>query len=233
MNSLLSTTKDFLVSQIINITTHKSLACEIVFLRTLLWVHSSMAQVVKASIAGHDVKSIHLLVLRIVNDGNLPIVQSDFEEPLVIDLGQSALILSGEVIDTTPIELKPDVMFDTNKIVIHPLTLHSQHALVLKLYITGYEGIKFLTRLAGIPKPRKISDATTSIDYEFFNQLWHGALATLITAIVLLLLTNWLLPNWTPVFFVATLFIMMSGITLRAANRRKTRLEEISSYRQL
>ena len=69
------------------------------------------------------VEKVKLIVLRLFNSGNVPIQSSDYEEPIIIRLGE-AQVLSAEVIKKTPNNLKATLIVQEGTVTLSPTLLN-------------------------------------------------------------------------------------------------------------
>lgn len=143
----------------------KSLGYEIVSETVLLTVEEELKGNFQILFEGKPVQKIHLLVIKISNNGNLPIASSDFDEPLTFFFGEGTTILSAEIIDTDPKTLRPTYHVDSNCLVFHPTLLNSRDAFVTKLLLVQYRGnIETYSRIIGVREVgRSVEPRTSSI----------------------------------------------------------------------
>jgi len=90
----------------------------------------------------HRVSDAYFLVLKVWNSRNVPIHPSDFHDPISFLFGTKAEILSCEVIETQPGNIKKKVSIAQGKqdITIAPLLLNRGSCSVLKLVLSGFTG---------------------------------------------------------------------------------------------
>jgi hypothetical protein len=106
---------------------------------------------VKVSYEGSEVNDIVLLVLCILNNGDLPIARDDFDSSIVISFAEDCKILSLQVIKTVPKSLRVKTNLQNNNIVIDPLLLNSRDALYLKILLSKVDhGFNINARIKGI-----------------------------------------------------------------------------------
>lgn len=80
----------------------KSLAYEVVSQTALLSVAEELEGKLKILYQRKPVREVHLLILRLSNNGNTPILASDFVREVSIGFSNSTRILSAEVSETNP-----------------------------------------------------------------------------------------------------------------------------------
>lgn len=129
---------------------------------------------------GTAVYNVQLLLLQIINDGNIPIASSDFETPLTFSMGaDDCKVLSVEITKTEPKHLSPMINVQTNCIILQPLLINGGDSILLKMLIEGFNGFV-------LPKARIIGVKTVKELKEPVYKLWmQGLFITLLGLIVL------------------------------------------------
>lgn len=135
----------------------KSLSYEILTNTSLLTFDDEIEGKIRISYENTPVQKVHLLIFRIVNDGNLSITPSDFETRLTFDFGENTKVLSVEIIDTEPENLKPEFFLHWGReIQILPLLFNSKDSIKFKLLLAQFEGeIKVDARINGVREVKK------------------------------------------------------------------------------
>ncbi len=106
-----------------------------------------------------SVQKVHLLILEILNDGNVPIESSDFERPLTFSFGENTQILSFEIVKTEPDDF--NLQFNTfdNHIGLISLLINRKDSFQLKLLLAEFDGeIKVEARINGVKKVKEVKD---------------------------------------------------------------------------
>jgi hypothetical protein len=99
------------------------------------------------------VQKVSLVLFRISNAGNLPIVPSDFEKPLSFHFGKESRILSTEVTAVKPKALKPQLRVQQSQIVIEPLLLNGGDSITIKAIVDQHTGwLDADARITGVSK---------------------------------------------------------------------------------
>lgn len=119
----------------------------------LVNVHSAAQDRIKIFYGEEQIKQMHLLEARIENTGNVPILSSDFEQPISFDLGRRARALTAEVSDLQPPELKLEVNLDGQEIQLAPLLLNPGDSLTIKSFVRDLSGkVQCHSRIIGVSK---------------------------------------------------------------------------------
>jgi hypothetical protein len=142
--------------------TKKSLSYQIMSETELLTVNEEIKGKIQILYEGIPVQKVHLLVLKILNDGNIPVTPDDFKETLSFFFGKKAQILSAEVTETSPKTLKPVLnIIDKNKIVLEPTLINGQDSITTKLLLAQYRGkVTPNARIVGVREVRELKDRT-------------------------------------------------------------------------
>ncbi len=159
----------------------KSLVYDILILTPILGVKDKIVEGnVRIFFGRMPVKNVHLLVLKISNNGTVPIKTTDFEEPLTFHFGKDAKVLSVDIAVTIPPTLKPMLNVKPNYIVVEPTLLNAGDTAVLKILLAEYSGtIHPETRIVGVHDMRLGQ-------YEF-RPLYMFAVASSVAEILLLI----------------------------------------------
>jgi hypothetical protein len=135
----------------------KSLAYKIETETALLTVTDELRGKLQIIYEGVPVQNVHLIILKIISDGNLPIASNDFEKPLNFSFGDEAVVLGAEIIKTNPITLKPKLNIMEGKISLEPTLLNSKDTLTIKVIISQFGGV--ITpdaRIVGVSNIKKV-----------------------------------------------------------------------------
>jgi uncharacterized protein YjeT (DUF2065 family) len=137
----------------------KSLSYQIVSNTPLLSVEEEIKKDLVIRYRGKEVQKVDLVVVRIVNTGNLPIAAKDFDRPITLDLGEGAQILTAEISERKPDELQPSINVEQSKIKLEPILLNQGDAITFKMLVTGSTNkIKFDFRIVGVEKIGQLSE---------------------------------------------------------------------------
>jgi hypothetical protein len=129
----------------------KKLSYEVLSNSQLLTVEEELQGKVKVLYDGNEVKNVHLLTIKIINDGNQSILPTDFVRPLRISVNLSATILTKEIIDENPQKLGIEYELDGNTIIFTPSLLNAKDSFTLKMLVSNLDGrINFDCRINGV-----------------------------------------------------------------------------------
>ena len=160
----------------------KALSYEIVTSTPLLSVEEEIKGRVQILFDNKPIKDVHLIVVRIINSGNLPIVSADYEFPVSLSFGENSQILSCEVSETNPNSLQ--VTFnniENTKVVLTPVLLNSGDAIALKMLVSQFEDRIFINgRIVGVKNIQKFVEGR--IPYFILS---FGGMSLAITGMIL------------------------------------------------
>lgn len=118
---------------------------------------------------GHPVQNVFLIIIKVLNDGNVPIEASDFAQELTFAVGPGAHILSAELIHASPENLKPTFRSTQSSVTVQPLLLNSKDEFDVKILCDGYKGgIDIETRIVGVREVKFFKSSTQKDDVSTF-----------------------------------------------------------------
>jgi hypothetical protein len=87
----------------------KRLGYKVLWQLPLVMIHDELKDDGQLTISfnGNPVKDIHLVLIEIINTGNVPIASGDYERPLCLRYGNDSTVLSAEVVNESPVDLAP------------------------------------------------------------------------------------------------------------------------------
>lgn len=106
----------------------------------LLSIDDEIKQKISIKYGNKKVQNIHLVILKIENRGNIAIASSHYEQPLIFSFPESEII-SNEVIEVSPKNLKPIVTIEASRLLINPILLNKKDYIVNKLIFSKYRKI--------------------------------------------------------------------------------------------
>ena len=116
------------------------------------------------------VENVTLLLIKIANLGDEPIVTTDYETPITIEFGESSDILETSIESVSPEDLNPEVTNTKSVISILPLLLNPQDAITIKVLVANFDGVvNVLCRIAGVPTVEQQISAVSSPPLSFLT----------------------------------------------------------------
>lgn len=90
------------------------------------------------------VEQVHLLVIKLFNSGNLPILTDDYERHISLNFGEKAQTLTAEIINTDPKSLESSVGMLINgkgkEVTLSPVMLNDGDSITLKMLVNKFGG---------------------------------------------------------------------------------------------
>ena len=146
----------------------KALSYEIVSKTPVLSTAEEIAGKLQIRFQGESVQGVYLLVIRIINTGNIPIASSDYERPLSIHFYKETRVLTGEVSQSDPININAQIEVHDQSILVMPVLLNKGDSITIKALVSNYSCMpKFDGRIIGV---KNISPRTDTSYY------WASAL---------------------------------------------------------
>jgi hypothetical protein len=176
----------------------KSLAYFIATEAPLFEQNDSVKGNLQITYAGRNVTDLYLLVLKITNDGSVPIRLSDFEKPIEFSFGESEII-QAQITAKRPKNLTPNLQVEINKLIIRPMLLNPKDTFVIQTIFTQYSGeIYPKIRIVGV------RDIEMRLAEKFTKKLLPYILPTIPLVLLnsFLTLISFLMPksNWSLLF---------------------------------
>lgn len=163
----------------------KALSYEILSRTPLLSIEEEVKGKLKILFNNNPAQDVHLVVVRIINSGNVQIVSDDYERPVSLDFGENTQIFTTEVSDANPKSLRPNVNIENTKVVLEPVLLNSRDSITLKMLVGQFDSQKQISvdgRIAGVKDIRKSGERRT----QYIILHWGGTVLTWIGMILFL-----------------------------------------------
>jgi hypothetical protein len=139
----------------------KSLSYQLLSDTTLLKKGEGIAGKVQVFFEEKIVEDAHLVVARISNDGNTPILDSDFREPFSLSFGKEAVILGTEVTNTVPKDLKPTLTVESGRVEMRPTLLNPGDSVTIAVLLSKCtkDTIDCAARIVGVKSVKRVSES--------------------------------------------------------------------------
>ena len=130
---------------------YKKISFEVISNSALVNVKDEVKSKMQILFDNKPVNDVHLLIVRIINSGNEPIVKSDYETPIDLEFSDKTEVLETDVIHVSPESMKVDIDNDKGVVSIQPLLLNAGDFITIKTLLTNFEGtVKVSGRIAGV-----------------------------------------------------------------------------------
>lgn len=140
----------------------KSLSYEVISNINILDIPEEFKDKLEISFDSKPVQELYVTLIKIINTGKAPITPKDFHRPISIGFGETATVLTFELINQTPSNLNPDIRnIQSNsvkyQILVEPSLLNKSDSFTIKMLVTKFEEIKVEGRIAGIQNITELS----------------------------------------------------------------------------
>lgn len=160
----------------------KSLSSSIMSTSPLYTLHPESKERLRVLFDGKEIKNANLVLIRIMNSGNAPILPTDYEKPISIDFSKNVTVLSSELIESIPKKLSLAPINRNTAVEIPPILLNPNEGFTLKILIDNFDNsIQIVSRIAGVRhipirkegKKEFFVTAMTGFALSFFGQFLY------------------------------------------------------------
>jgi hypothetical protein len=135
----------------------KSLSYLVVSITPLLSVKAEIKRDLQILYKGKPIEQVHLIIIKVINSGNVPVIAKDFERPFSLIFGEEAQVLTAEVVKTVPDVLRPSIKFEARKVVLDPILLNGGDSITLKLLVSRLScGFSVDARIVGVREIKEL-----------------------------------------------------------------------------
>lgn len=148
----------------------KSLVYSVISKSNILSIPLNFSQKLEVKYNQNIIKSLYVVTIFLKNNGNIAIKPDDFMQAIEIRGGDNKKILSYDVIETKPENIKVNLDLNTDAkgdyIVIKPLLLNKNDSLEIQLLFEDFDKVYIQGRIIDIEKIKEL-------DYSFNNSLYE------------------------------------------------------------
>jgi hypothetical protein len=126
----------------------------------LVSVHQGARDLIKIYYGDEQIDQADLLQLRLVNAGNVPILEADFQRPLRLEFegGGSPLTVDAK---SSPDELRPKVEIVGGAVTLAPLLLNPEDSISIEVFARNFKGVHLDYRVIGVPTLTQMTSHVT------------------------------------------------------------------------
>ena len=135
----------------------RGLNYEIISDTPILSIKAEVKDKVQILFDNKPVNHVRLIILRIWNSGNIPILPNEYIDPISIAFGEGAEIIDTDVLETSPGDIKEkartSLKVDSGNVLLEPILLNSTDSLTIKILLTQQKvtkELKIVSRIAGV-----------------------------------------------------------------------------------
>jgi hypothetical protein len=136
----------------------KSLTFEIRMVE-LVSVHSDARDRIKVLYEEEEIEQAHLLQLWLRNNGNVPVLEADFEAPFELVFAAEGRPLTVET-SCFPDHLGPRATIDGSRVRLEPLLLNPGDVAGVQVFISNFTSLDLEYRIVGVPKITETKPST-------------------------------------------------------------------------
>lgn len=125
----------------------------------LLTIREELQGRVKVLLDDQPIQDVSVVVIRLLNRGNLPIRASEYERPVVFTFGEVARVISAEVTEQVPLNLSAEIEAETNLIRVKPVLLNGRDSITFKCLVAGAQEPRVDARIVGVSAVRRYDSA--------------------------------------------------------------------------
>jgi hypothetical protein len=167
----------------------KALSYEVISSNPLVSMREVARERIKILYEEKPVEDVHIVIVRIVNSGNVAITGQDYDRAISIGFGKTARILTADVVDKSPENFPASFHVREAEIVLDPVLFNSKDSLTLKALVSQLGEISVDGRIAGVKEINKLRGAS-----ERFNVFFWLFMILFFGGIFLSSITNNVLP---------------------------------------
>lgn len=128
----------------------KEITYSVISATSILSVHEEIKGKIEVLYDGKPVDNVRLIILGIWNSGNIPILPSDYLEPIRLDFGKETEILDVQILETTPSNMNVSLKWDNEIVKLEPFLLNKKEVVNFKVLLSQFnDEIHLYARIIG------------------------------------------------------------------------------------
>jgi TRAP-type C4-dicarboxylate transport system permease small subunit len=156
----------------------KRLSYDILSSVLLISAEEEIRDKVEIRFEGQPVKNVHLVVIKLINDGYVPIKKDDFEKPIRL-IFSKAKILTAEKVKFNPDNLTTDIQYGEDWLEIEPALFNRKDYVQFKVLLTESTQMRIDARVVGVSRIRQVGsglfDSEKLFAFTFLMMVLFGA----------------------------------------------------------
>ena len=121
----------------------------------MLSIDEAIRGTIQVLFDGTPVQDAQLIIVEIINSGNVAIKSSDYERPISLD-GENIHILTAEVTETTPDNLGASINIEGTKVLLNPTLMNGKDSITIKTIVGQFnDQITVEGRIVGVKEVQK------------------------------------------------------------------------------
>ncbi len=132
----------------------KGITYEVIANTQVLNLEENTINGVQVMFGTRHVNDARLVVLRVQNSGDEPILPTDYINPIKFVFGKNAEVLEAEVVKMNPRNVRASITYALNAVTLTPVLLNIKDSIEVKVLLTKYNDaqIEVLGRIVGIKR---------------------------------------------------------------------------------
>jgi len=172
----------------------KALSYEVLSEYSLISIADEIKGNLQVLYGGNPVENVHLLLVKFLNSGNVPITTSDFERPITLQLRGESKVLSAERVKASPDNLRVSLKVEDKVVTVEPALMNGGDFFTTKVLIGQYSGsFDIDARIVGVKSIRVLRRQTDRAlrDWKLPSIRTFAAILILVTfALFLIFIAN-------------------------------------------
>ena len=141
----------------------KALSYSILSQTPLLSVKEEIKKELKILYNGKPVEQVHLIMVKIINSGNTPILSTDYERPISLNFGEKANVLTAAIVKMHPDSIQASFSVEGKNVVFTPTLLNAGDSFTLKMLITKLGEVKVDGRIVGVKEIQESKESPRNL----------------------------------------------------------------------
>ena len=164
----------------------KDLRHKVLYNAPLVSIRDEAKERIKILFDNKPIEDANLAAIEIFNYGRLPVATKDYEKPLAIEMGDKALILSADVIETKPKDLEVSIDIDGSQVKLQPTLLNEGDSITIRVIGSTFnKNLNVAGRVIGVKAVRPMQTEKPILQY---------VTVAILSMLIVALLLTWFKP---------------------------------------
>jgi hypothetical protein len=131
----------------------KEIRYDLVYITSLFSANEGIKKRLKVYLDDNIVSSFDLITIRVYNSGNVPILKSDYDEPIRFTFEETVQIYAAEVAETKPSGIPVTLSKNANVVTLNPFLMNREDSILVKIWATSdnkIQGVDITGRISGV-----------------------------------------------------------------------------------
>jgi hypothetical protein len=187
---------------------------------TLVRVAEELEGDLQITFKGQPVRGLKLLILELVNTGNVPILPSDYIKHPSIIFNDEVKVLSAEIAETDPKEIDAGINFSGSLVTFKLGLLNPRDYIRVKILVSNHDSSEISGRIAGVKRIKQRERRAELLPY-YYSALILGLSLSIIGFFVISSPIGFLL-----VMVAIMIFLLLPIVIIRNARKYEKRVRQ-------